>query len=218
MIRAIIFDSDDTLIDFSGKAVKCIQETAIKLNLKPYNKNDINKLWGRSLKYIVKELYGKKYYRKFKKIYFRIINKIKFKELKGARIVIKLLKNNYFLGVLSAKPSQIMFKNFKDAGFHIKDFKFAFSADDTKFHKPSPRVFDKAKKILRKYKISNNEVIYVGDALIDYLAAKSAGLKFIAVTQGYYKKNDFIKIGLKKENILNSIRLLPYWLSEHGNN
>ena len=70
-------------------------------------------------------------------------------------------------------------------------------------------------KALKKFNFKKNEILYVGDSIYDYLAAKRAGLKFVAVLTGFHKKNDFNKLGLKNKNILKSIKYLPKWLNKN---
>ena len=50
----------------------------------------------------------------------------------------------------------------------------------------------------------------------DFIAGKRAGFTFVAVTTGYFKSNDFTRAGLKKQNILKSIKYLPSWVKKHG--
>ncbi|MBI4154620.1 HAD-IA family hydrolase [Candidatus Woesearchaeota archaeon] len=213
MIKAIIFDSDDTLIDFSKTAAPCIQKTAAKLKLKVPESDKINKLWGRSLRFIVSYFWGDVYYKKFRREYFKIIFKYKFKEINGAKKVLIRLKRKYKLGVISAKPRPLMIKNFKDTKIDIEMFKFMLSADDTRFHKPDARVFS---KVIKNLRVKRNEILYVGDALIDFKAADKAGFNFVAVLTGYYKQKDFVQAGLKRQNIIKSVRELPKWVDRYG--
>lgn len=91
----------------------------------------------------------------------------------------------------------------KSAGFNLKDFLFTNAAEDSKYNKPDPRVFSKP---IKRLKLNPKEILYIGDSIFDYIAAKKAGLKFIAVTTGSYKKVDFQKKGLKKHYILPSLK------------
>ena len=61
--------------------------------------------------------------------------------------------------------------------------------DNTVYHKPDPRVFD---KLLRDHNLKPSECVYVGDAPSDAIAAKQAGLHFIAsLESGLRAKSDF---------------------------
>jgi phosphoglycolate phosphatase-like HAD superfamily hydrolase len=60
--------------------------------------------------------------------------------------------------------------------------------DDEPTHKPDPKVFEKALGILAAKKIGKDETVYVGDALMDYYAARDAGIGFIGVSTGLVSK------------------------------
>lgn len=64
-----------------------------------------------------------------------------------------------------------------------------YHKDNSDFHKPNPRVFD---KILSDFEVAPGEAVYIGDAVSDAIAAKGAGLHFIAVLEsGLRTKEDF---------------------------
>jgi phosphoglycolate phosphatase len=64
-----------------------------------------------------------------------------------------------------------------------------YHKDNSEFHKPDPRAFD---KILADFQVTPEEAVYIGDAATDAIAAKEAGLHFIAVLEsGLRTKEDF---------------------------
>jgi phosphoglycolate phosphatase len=64
-----------------------------------------------------------------------------------------------------------------------------YHKDNTKFHKPDPRVFD---ELLMAHDLSPQNCAYVGDSVGDAIAAKQAGLHFIAsLESGLRQKEDF---------------------------
>ena len=203
MIKAIIFDIDDTLLNFSKYAKKEIQEITRILNLKPVRIQKINKLWGITIEKIVERIWGKKYIKKFKKEFIRLQKNKRFLPNKYALQSVKELKKYYRIGALTSKPKALVKIHLKKAGFNLKDFLFTNAAEDSKYNKPDPRVFSKP---IKKLKLKPREILYIGDSIFDYIAAKRAGLKFIAVTTGSYKKIDFQKKGLKKHYILPSLK------------
>ena len=70
----------------------------------------------------------------------------------------------------------------------------AFHADNTGFHKPDPRVFD---KLIAATGLTPHECVYVGDSPGDAAAAKGAGLHFIACLQsGPRQRPDFDALGV----------------------
>lgn len=61
--------------------------------------------------------------------------------------------------------------------------------DDSPFTKPDPRVFDSA---LKDFGVTPDRVVYIGDNLIDGLAAMDAGIHFVAsLESGLRTKEDF---------------------------
>lgn len=64
-----------------------------------------------------------------------------------------------------------------------------YHKDKTLYSKPDPRVFD---GMLHDFALKPNEVVYIGDAPSDALAAKAAGLYFIAsLESGIRTREDF---------------------------
>lgn len=92
----------------------------------------------------------------------------------GASRVIKTLKKNYSLGIVSSRIKSIIFEG------ELKDFKDFFSVavgyEDTSLHKPHPEPLLLAAK---KLGVEPNECVYVGDAITDVQAAVAAGMKII---------------------------------------
>lgn len=210
MINAIIFDSDDTILDFSSVACPVIQDVARTLNMRIPESDEINKLWGIPLCLFLKELWHDVDVDKFKKHYYILIDERSFHEIDGAKKTLRSLYGKYVLGVLTTKPEQLMINNFKDAGFDVSLFKFMYGAEHSPYRKPDPKVLDKSLEVLN---MKPERVLYVGDSMFDYEAAQNAGLNFVAVETGFYKAEDFIKRGLKACNILTSVKDLPVWLN-----
>lgn len=61
--------------------------------------------------------------------------------------------------------------------------------DNTQFHKPDPRVFD---ELLRDHQVAPDQCVYIGDAVSDSVAAKEAGIHFIACLENKLRtRTDF---------------------------
>ena len=206
MIKAIIFDLDDTIIDFSKIASKCYQETAIELGLKKVSTKIISRYFGTPHDYMIKKLWHYKDVKKFENKVFKKIKSKKFKAFKGALKTIYSLKRNYRLAILSSKSRVIMDPSIKQIKLKRYLFEFIYSKNDLKYHKPDPKVFEVP---LRQLKLKKEEVIYVGDSIFDCIASKKAKINFIAVLTGHYKKDEFKKYNIKDNNILKSVNQLP---------
>ena len=53
---------------------------------------------------------------------------------------------------------------------------------DSEFRKPDPRVFEPLCKKTETIDVAKNEIVYVGDDIRDFEAAKGAGIHFIAIS------------------------------------
>jgi phosphoglycolate phosphatase len=86
--------------------------------------------------------------------------------------------------------------------------------EDVPAHKPNPAGIVAALAILGT---PAARAIYVGDHLVDALAAKAAGVRFVGVLSGTTDRNAFAEIGV--DDVLESIEELPAhvatrWLAE----
>ena len=213
MIKAIIFDVDNTLINTGNISARAYLSTAKELGLKQVSIKDIKSFFGIPSHVIIKKFWPNMDVKKFQSIKHKKILSKKVKEIPGAKSVIKSLYRKYKIGLLSSKTRALMYPHLKQINLSTKYFRFIYSSDDVKFHKPNPKVFSKA---VKRLKLKNNEILYVGDSIYDCIAAKRANLNFIAVLTGVYRKKDFKKRGVKNDNVLKSIKDLPRWLNRNG--
>jgi len=74
-----------------------------------------------------------------------------------------------------------------------------FDVIQTRNESPNPKPFpDGILHVLKRLGVSVDEAVYVGDAVIDAVAAKRAGILFWAVTTGETPKEDLVKAGADK--------------------
>lgn len=123
----------------------------------------------------------------------------------NATKVIKELYGKYNIGILTSSPSMDAKERLKNAGFNIDHFEIIICSDNTKFRKPDPRVFDTLNPWLKTKNIVRANMLYIGDAVVDYKAAQGAKIGFIGVTTGFDTKRKFISEGLKSECVVNSL-------------
>jgi HAD superfamily hydrolase (TIGR01549 family) len=97
-------------------------------------------------------------------------------------------------------------------------FSGLFDIIQTRHESPNPKPFpDGLISITQKLGLELNEVVYVGDAIIDVVAAQRAGIEFWGVTSGSATKEDLQSVGAKV--IFESLEeILPLVESRiHGN-
>ncbi len=212
-IKAIISDWDDTKVATFSSVFDFYKSFSASENLEAPTMNTIRLYWGKTMSQLLQGLWPtlelpvleEKFWGYVKKVDFAI-KPFPYTE----RTIRRLKKNGYILGVISTGPKKGMHDTLRKY-FQLPEdtYTFFFSGDDTPFHKPDPRVFDKALEILQQMKIVKEDVLYVGDSLIDYAAAKNRGILFYAVTSGFTTKEQFIQNGLEEKYILNNFGELP---------
>jgi len=204
--RAIIFDFDDTLVE--SRLKKWAQH---KLVSKKFYNIDlsyemIREHWGKPFNELLGLLYknGDTYENMHKAIRSVHNQFLKDPYEHANRVVDTILKKGIEVGVLSAALREHLNEELERAGFPVPKFFALQGADETEVHKPDPRVFDLILAKLSEKGVSRNEVLYVGDSLLDLQAAKGAGLHFIAVTTGLYSRNDFLAEGA--ETVIDDVK------------
>lgn len=187
MIKAVLFDVDGVLIDSFDANLKFLRDLFIKAGYKPIAKNTYLSMFHMSMMEVISVWTGSKDEGEIKRIWQmgkdRVVpypnNLLTSPE--GYEQVIRKLHKKYSLGIVTSRIHNGIFtipqlKQYKDY------FQVAISFEDTEKHKPDPEpLFLAAKKL----NIDPGEIIYIGDALSDVQAAKSAHMKVIA----YSKKN-----------------------------
>lgn len=83
-------------------------------------------------------------------------------------------------------------------------FDYTQTADESRHKKPDPRVFD---KMLEKFQISAENVVYIGDEMKDYEAARDANIEFIGVHTGMASEEEFRDAGTFSVGSLKDIKL-----------
>jgi putative hydrolase of the HAD superfamily len=182
LIKAIVFDLDNTLVDFMKMKRRAIEEAI------PAMIDAGLKVTSEEANRIIDEIYkerGIEYQQVFDVLLQRILNKVDHKILSAGIIAYRRAReaslipyphvySTLKMGVLSDAPAKeawlrIAFLNFQ----HTFDAVVTF--DDTGERKPNPAPF---LKILERLDVSPQEVLMVGDwAERDIQGAKKVGMK-----------------------------------------
>lgn len=101
----------------------------------------------------------------------------------------KILKAGMVIYVLTSRNHSEL-KHFLEPDHLLYEKITAFYyRDNMEFHKPDPKAFD---KLLQDHNIAPDDSVYIGDSIGDAIAAKQAGLHFVACLEsGLKTKADF---------------------------
>jgi len=214
MIRAIIFDMDGVIFDSEHLHIDIEKEVCKKHGISCKN-SDWKHLIGRKtidiFNYMIKR-YKKKNVtspqlskEKINLYYNEGVSKMKF--FPGFLQLIKFLKKNYKLALVTSTSRKIQRKVFKEYDLN-KYFDIVINGDLVKKGKPDPEPYALA---IKKLGFKPNECVVIEDADNGVLSAKRAGAKVIAITntlpKSRLKKADFIVNNLFeiKEIVKNSL-------------
>ena len=208
-VKAILLDWDNTIANSFDQLVLFHQQVGRQLGWPPVTKEQIQALWSKPFEELIQALWPAQDSKDFDMAYRRHILNETVPEIKGAATTIAKLKSSFLLGILTAAPRFEVEHFMKRLGLNTADFFAIQAAGESQYHKPDPRVFDPLLLQLQECNISKNEVLYVGDSLSDFYAARGAGLQFIAVLTGSTNREQFQAAGVSSDEILGSLIELP---------
>ena len=205
MIRAIIFDFDGTVADTFHIVLKNANRLCKELGLKQVKYTP--KLRDKSMREIVKEdlkipmFKISKYAKRVKELIKPELKKAK--TFKGIKQVLDKLSKKYKIGILTTNAKETVKTVLKNSKINSVDFIFSDSS-----------VFGKhrmLKRLMKKYKLKKDELIYVGDEIRDINACRKIGVRIIAVGWGYnskkaLKKNKPDHLVTKPEQLLSLLK------------
>lgn len=210
--RAIIFDLDGTILKTGG--IQTFFEIAAHFNLPLDGREDIaRRHWGISGREIVQLCWPEMDPVAFYEAWAFGERGKQLPLFEGVR---EALAHLHEQGMMQA----ILTNRDPASGHHQLElhgiahfFHCIAGAGHSNFLKPHPKSMDSILDIFWDYGIyARQEILFVGDTIIDLRCAQNAGVPFVAVLSGGVESETFQAAGLEKERILPSVADLPQYL------
>jgi phosphoglycolate phosphatase-like HAD superfamily hydrolase len=171
-----------------------------------FTDEDVKRVWGKPYREMISLLYGGvESVEEVMKKYQSICHDYPIPAHAGAMETVVKLAADFLEGVVTAAEWQLIEPTFKNLNWPLECFFQIQTAEQTEFHKPDPRVFEPIVNNLKQRRIVEGEILYVGDAITDYYAARDAGLNFVAVITGLAANEEFLSLGCKTISSLNEL-------------
>lgn len=195
MIELVVIDFDDTLSLTEESCFKIENHIAQNLGFPPMTREIHQKNWGKALKEaIIERIPGidpDQFMEMHRQVFPDFLEKGKADVIGGKNIetLKKLKESGKHLAILTSRTLQEV-EHLLDENHHINKYiEKIYHMDNNNFHKPDPRVFN---MVLKNFSKQPENCVYIGDSVTDAIAAKGAGLHFIAVLEsGLRTKKDF---------------------------
>jgi HAD superfamily hydrolase (TIGR01509 family) len=193
MIRAVLFDVDGVLLDTLESNTMAYNHDFALLGGKTMTVDEYKGFYHLPAKKMFKKFFPGKSDEEIEEIVISRIEKasqfFKYAKLNpGVMDTLKVLKENFKLGVVTSRMNPKILDYFSITGF----FQTIVCLSDVKNHKPHPEPLLLA---LERLDLKPEEAIYVGDAHSDMEAGKAAGMEVIIYrnpdVRGDYNITDF---------------------------
>ena len=190
--KLVIFDLDGTLIDTAPIVLTLLNSLRKQRGLPPKNNllqdniissggnTLISKTLGLDPENNRKEI--KKYLQKFRTEYSQIDTDEKLVYPNVKNILREMNALQLKSCVCTNKPRHLALKTLKDTNL-FDYFEDVLCADDLKTAKPDPRLIE---YFFNRFPLLRNNVVLIGDSILDYYLAKNAGIDFIFYAGGYH--------------------------------
>ncbi len=200
MINALVVDLDDTFCMTEEVCFELENSVLAQLGRAPMDRKVHLKTWGKPLFEVIETRSPGVDVEAFKNLYRNLIA-----EFIASKKLDSISEDNYqALDSLIDLDKKIMIltSRSRDELRHLLEpdhrlaskIKAFYYRDNMKFHKPNPRAFD---LLFHDFKLQPQQCAYVGDLVSDAVAAKKAGLYFIAsLESGLRERSDFDGYGV----------------------
>ncbi|MCP8305264.1 MAG: HAD family hydrolase [archaeon] len=195
-IKAVIFDLDGTLVKFALDITSVRREAISEIRRRGINAENLSNLTVYSILKVMKRRTDVRTLLNLKQSLWRIVEKFELKAADEVCIQPDALQTLIFIKKLGLKLAIVTNNGRKATNIIIRKlglddfFDVVVTREDVEELKPDGWSIGRAIKILG---IEVREAVYVGDSVIDVLAAKKAKVISVAVPTGISSIRDLVK-------------------------
>jgi len=206
--KGIIFDVDGTLTFTNQLIFDSFNHITKKYLGKSYSDDEIIALFGPTEDVILKEMCKEEYENARKDYYAYYKNNHDIARLyDGIKdLIIEINHSGILLSVFTGKGRTSALITLDELGL-TKYFDMIVSGDDVENHKPSP---EGIMMFLNKHNFNPAEVLMIGDAPSDIIAAKESGVEIASVVWDSYAEEEVRK--LNSTTIFHSVEELRHFI------
>jgi phosphoglycolate phosphatase len=184
LFRGIIFDFDGTLIDSYEAITQSLNHVRAAFSLPPLDAAKVKTMVGHGLEQLIEEEFGpervEEGVRLFRQSYAAICEKQTTILPQVRETVEELDRRGYQMAIATNKPSYFARDILKALEMdHL--FAEVLGPNDVEKPKPDPEMIELA---MRRIGLGPDEVVYVGDMLLDIEVARRAGIAVYALPTG----------------------------------
>lgn len=204
-IEALIIDFDNTLVKTKGFIEKHLNLTLKRLGQKAADHQKIIDILKKNLPFekIFKELFGEEKGKIILNSYRERAQETAYEATEGAVNLINKLKKREIPVVLTTNRLNLIDLRLEQAGFEANSFVAKFTPV---FPKPDIHAYDFPIEFLVSMGIRKEKIKFLGDDTDDYRSVpEDLKNNFTGVLTGLDSREDFIKIGLKEDQIINNL-------------
>lgn len=193
MIKAVVVDLDDTLCLTEEICFEMENEILLEIGQKLMSREIHISTWGRPLYEAIHVRSPGVDLDKFKRLYLPTINeytqagKLDAIPQENLEALDQLIGLGKFVMILTSRTHEELQHLLEPDHLLAERVKAFYYRDNMQFHKPDPRAFD---ELLSDHNLSTANAVYIGDSVSDAVAAKEAGLHFVASLESRLRTRD----------------------------
>lgn len=201
---AVVFDCDDTIVATAKSRWAILIRTAASFGV-DLDEATIRRAWGLPFDQLIAAIVPGVPLDRFVQLYRRNMAEKQPRLTPGAQELIDQLgRQKAMLVILTSSSRELIVQDLDALGL-TERFDQIYGYEQSPYYKPDPRVLDESLRYLAGRRVERDRIVYLGDSLRDYQAARQRKVQFLAVLTGLNVRSDFVDAGLADQYIVQDL-------------